>query len=58
MNERTNVKHPTAQARMKIESFLGVQKSEVPCRVSSDAHEWRNDWRTVSKTCSVKIQYR
>ena len=44
--------------RMKIESFLGVQKSEVPCRVSSDAHEWRNDWRTVSKTCSVKIQYR
>ena len=44
--------------RAKIESFLGVQKSEVPCRVSSDAHEWRNDWETVSGTSSVKIQYR
>jgi len=32
--------------------------SEIPCQVSSDAHEWCNDWRTVSGTCSVKIQYR
>ena len=33
-------------------------KSEIPCRVSSDVHEWYNDWRTVSGICSVKIQYR
>lgn len=32
--------------------------SEIPCRVSSDAHEWCNDWGTVSRICSVKIQYR
>src|SRR3989344_4960819 len=29
-------------------------KSEIPCQVSSDVHEWRNDWRTVSGTRSVK----
>ena len=28
--------------------------SEVPCRVSSDLHEWCNDWGTVSTTDSVK----
>ncbi len=28
--------------------------SEVPCRVSSDVHEWCNDWGTVSTTDSVK----
>jgi hypothetical protein len=29
--------------------------SEVPCRVSSDLHEWRNDWTTVSTSDSVKL---
>ncbi len=32
--------------------------SEIPCRVSSDAHEWCNDWATVSGSSSVKTQYR
>jgi len=30
--------------------------SEIPCQVSSDAHEWRNDWGTVSTNRSVKLQ--
>jgi len=32
--------------------------SVIPCPVSSDVHERRNDWRTVSTRCPVKIQYR
>jgi hypothetical protein len=30
--------------------------SEIPCRVSSDLHEWRNDWGTVSTRDSAKLQ--
>ena len=37
--------------------LLEEEKSEIPCRVSSDAHEWRNDWITVSGNSSVKIQW-
>jgi hypothetical protein len=43
---------------MKIESVSEEHMSEVPCLVSSDVHEWCNDWRTVSESSSVKIQYR
>ncbi len=32
--------------------------SEIPCLVSSDVHEWRNDWGTVSGNSSVKMQWR
>ena len=32
--------------------------SEVPCRVSSDAHEPRNHWSSVSRTDSVKLKSR
>ncbi len=31
--------------------------SEIPCRVSSDLHEWRNDLGTVSTRDSAKLQY-
>ena len=31
--------------------------SEIPCRVSSDLHEWRNDFSTVSTTDSAKLHY-
>ena len=31
--------------------------SEIPCRVSSDLHEWRNDLGTVSMGSSAKLQY-
>ena len=43
---------------MKIWSMVEEYMSEIPCLVSSDAHEWCNDWGTVSGTSSVKIQYR
>ena len=34
----------------------GVTKlSEIPCRVSSDLHEWPNDLGTVSTRDSVKL---
>ena len=32
-------------------------KSEIPCRVSSDLHEWRNDFPTVSTTDPAKLKY-
>jgi len=32
--------------------------SEIPCRVSSDLHEWRNDFSAVSTRSSVKLQSR
>ena len=32
--------------------------SEIPCRVSSDLHEWRNDFSAVSTRGSVKLQSR
>jgi hypothetical protein len=35
----------------------GESKSEIPCRVSSDLHEWRNDLGTVSTRDSAKLQY-
>ena len=44
---------------MKRESMPGgnirENMSEVPCRVSSDLHEWRNDWSTVSTGDPVKL---
>jgi LAGLIDADG endonuclease len=45
----------------KIWSFphgdMGRPKSEIPCQVSSDLHEWRNDLGTVSTRDSAKLQY-
>jgi hypothetical protein len=37
---------------------LGIKVSEIPCRVSSDLHEWCNDLVTVSTMGSVKLWYR
>ena len=34
-----------------------IGSSEIPCRVSSDLHEWRNDLGTVSTGDSAKLQY-
>ena len=36
---------------------LGKTKSEIPCRVSSDLHEWRNDLGAVSTRGSAKLHY-
>jgi len=35
---------------------IGRNPSEIPCRVSSDLHEWRNDLGTVSTRDSAKLQ--
>jgi hypothetical protein len=35
---------------------LSNSQSEIPCRVSSDLHEWRNDLGTVSTRDSAKLQ--
>jgi hypothetical protein len=40
---------PSVQGRLR-------QSSEIPCRVSSDLHEWRNDGHTVSTRDSVKLK--
>src|SRR5216683_8149403 len=32
-------------------------KSEIPCRASSDPHEWRNELGAVSDRYSAKLQY-
>ena len=32
-------------------------KSAIPFRVSSEAHERRNDWGTVSTMSSVKMRF-
>jgi hypothetical protein len=37
---------------------LVTDKSEIPCRVSSDLHEWRNELGAVSTRGSVKSQSR
>ena len=34
-----------------------TSQSEIPCRVSSDLHEWRNDLGAVSTRDSAKLQY-
>ena len=33
-----------------------TESSEIPCRVSSDLHEWRNDFPTVSTTDPAKLK--
>ena len=35
----------------------GKASSEIPCRVSSDPHEWRNELSAVSGRDSAKLQY-
>ena len=37
--------------------FSSNRFSEIPCRVSSDLHEWRNDFPTVSTTDPAKLKY-
>ena len=40
--------------RMKVLEVV----SEIPCRVSSDPHEWCNDLGAVSTRDSAKLQWR
>jgi len=45
----------TPAAPYEKSKFLG-SGSEIPCRVSSDLHEWRNDGHAVSTQDSVKLK--
>jgi hypothetical protein len=57
MQGRRGALEDTSSARI---GFIGLSKvlSEIPCRVSSDLHEWRNDFSAVSTMGSVKLQSR
>jgi hypothetical protein len=45
-------------ANQQIPLLIGCNRlSEIPCRVSSDLHEWRNDFPTVSTTDPAKLKY-
>ena len=37
-------------------NYNGPKVAEIPCRVSSDLHEWRNDGHAVSTRDSVKLK--
>ena len=41
----------------RLNGFSSNRSSEIPCRVSSDLHEWRNDFPTVSTTDPAKLKY-
>jgi hypothetical protein len=43
--------------RRALERSTSNRISEIPCRVSSDLHEWRNDLGTVSTRDSAKLHY-
>jgi hypothetical protein len=40
-----------------LERSSSNRSSEIPCRVSSDLHEWRNDLGAVSTRDSAKLHY-
>jgi hypothetical protein len=52
--------HGDMQGRRSEEGVVrplngGQGSSEIPCRVSSDLHEWRNDLGAVSTRDPVKL---
>ena len=54
MQGRRGVQRSVPSARSEASKVV----SEIPCRVSSDLHEWRNDFSAVSTRSSVKLQSR
>jgi hypothetical protein len=42
---------------LSVDETDKTASSEIPCRVSSDLHEWRNDLGAVSTTDSAKLHY-
>ena len=59
--QRPYASHLTSTGEMKRWSEphgdMRANSSEIPCRVSSDLHEWRNDFPTVSTTDPAKLKY-
>ena len=48
--------HGDMQALKRERQEIGNISSEIPCRVSSDPHEWHNGVKTVLTMYSVKMQ--
>ena len=48
-------KEVLSRSAMSMETCLNKTPSEIPCRVSSDLHEWRNDLGAVSTRDPVKL---
>ena len=46
----------SVRLKHSLNILLSKNISEIPCRVSSDLHEWRNDLETVSTRYSAKLQ--
>ena len=57
MQGRRGAQEDTSSAQKEVEVFLSKILSEIPCRVSSDLHEWRNDFSAVSTIDPAKLQY-
>ena len=57
MQGRRGAQEDTSSAQKEVEVFLSKILSEIPCRVSSDPHEWRNELGAVSATYSAKLKY-
>ena len=51
-------RHGAQEDVLSARTCSGKILSEIPCRVSSDLHEWRNDLGAVSTRGSVKLQSR
>jgi hypothetical protein len=52
------LRHSLSQSQACNRILGSNRPSEIPCRVSSDLHEWRNDFSAVSTRGSVKLQSR
>jgi hypothetical protein len=48
---------PANEKLCNLDGLQVTDLSEIPCRVSSDLHEWRNDFPTVSTTDPAKLKY-
>jgi hypothetical protein len=65
LEEDVMVRHPRRRGEPEIVRPVRVHRSEsditdeseIPCRVSSDLHEWRNDLGAVSTRDSAKLHY-
>ena len=55
MNEPAEQRLPQSKRDANKRNLLVRDLSEIPCRVSSDLHEWRNDLGAVLTMGSVKL---
>ena len=56
MQRPAEMSGPSNQVEQLELGLRATNVSEIPCRVSSDLHEWRNDGHTVSSRDSAKLK--